>query len=141
MSENISIKSNQIDIISSKDNVKINSNTFIHLSSNDSIKMETKIENKIENKQSKIWLSSPIIQLGVETTVNKYQPIVKGDDLEKELIEIYNVLLQIVRYPGAQIAAGTQTSPNPFLISFIQFKKDLFTNKVKTWKSTVSKTV
>lgn len=137
MNENISIKSNQIDIISSKDNIKLNSNTFIHLSSNESIKMET----KIENKQSKVWLSSPIIQLGIETTTNKYQPIVKGDDLEQDLIEIYELLLQIVRYPGAQIAAGAQTSPNPSLISFIQFRKDLFTNKVKTWKSTVSKTV
>jgi hypothetical protein len=137
MNENISIKSNQIDIISSKDNIKLNSNTFIHLSSNESIKMET----KIENKQSKVWLSSPIIQLGIETTTNKYQPIVKGDDLEQDLIEIYKLLLQIVQYPGAQIAAGAKTSPDPALISFIQFRKDLFTNKVKTWKSTVSKTV
>jgi hypothetical protein len=137
MSENISIKSNQVDIISSKDNVKINSNTFIHLSSNDSIKIET----KIGDKQSKIWLSSPIIQLGVETTINKYQPIVKGDDLEKELIEIYNVLLHIVSYPGAQIAAGGYTSPNPSIIFEIQNKLNNFIKSRKNWKSTVSKTV
>jgi hypothetical protein len=137
MSENISIKSPQIDIISSKDDIKINSNTFIHLSSNDSIKMET----KIGDKQSKIWLSSPIIQLGVETTVNKYQPIVKGDDLEKELIEIYNVLLHIVSFPGAQIAAGGYTSPNPSIIKSIQNKLDNFITSRKNWKSTVSKTV
>jgi hypothetical protein len=137
MSENISIKSPQIDIISSKDDIKINSNTFIHLSSNDSIKMET----NIGDKQSKIWLSSPIIQLGVETTVNKYQPIVKGDDLEKELIEIYNVLLHIVSFPGAQIAAGGYTSPNPSIIKSIQNKLDNFITSRKNWKSTVSKTV
>ena len=137
MDEKIIIKSPQIDIISSKDDIKINSNTFIHLSSNDSIKMET----KIENKQSKIWLSSPIIQLGVETTVNKYQPIVKGDDLEKELIEIYNVLLHIVSFPGAQIAAGGYTSPNPSIIKSIQNKLDNFITSRKNWKSTVSKTV
>ena len=137
MNENISIKSNQIDIISSKDNIKLNSNTFIHLSSNESIKMET----KIENKQSKVWLSSPIIQLGIETITNKYQPIVKGDDLEQDLIEIYKLLLQIVQYPGAQIAAGVPTSPNPMIISFIQGKLNAFIKKKKTWKSTVSKTV
>jgi len=137
MSEIISIKSPQIDIISSKDDIKINSNTFIHLSSNDSIKMET----KIGNKQSNIWLSSPIIQLGIETTTSKYQPIVKGDDLEQELIEIYNLLLQIVSYPGAQIASGVPTLPNPPLVSFIQNKLNLFVKKRKNWKSTVSKTV
>jgi hypothetical protein len=137
MSEIISIKSPQIDIISSKDDIKINSNTFIHLSSNDSIKMET----KIGDKQSNIWLSSPIIQLGTETTTSKYQPIVKGDDLEKELIEIYNLLLQIVSFPGAQIVSGVPTSPNPLIISFIQNKLNLFVKKRKNWKSTVSKTV
>jgi hypothetical protein len=137
MSEIISIKSPQIDIISSKDDIKINSNTFIHLSSNDSIKMET----KIGDKQSNIWLSSPIIQLGTETTTSKYQPIVKGDDLEQELIEIYNLLLQIVSYPGAQIAFGVPTLPNPSLVSFIQNKLNLFVKKRKNWKSTVSKTV
>jgi hypothetical protein len=137
MSEIISIKSPQIDIISSKDDIKINSNTFIHLSSNDSIKMET----KIGDKQSNIWLSSPIIQLGTETTTSKYQPIVKGDDLEQELIEIYNLLLQIVSYSGAQIASGVPTLPNPSLVSFIQNKLNLFVKKRKNWKSTVSKTV
>jgi hypothetical protein len=137
MSEIISIKSPQIDIISSKDDIKINSNTFIHLSSNDSIKMET----KIGDKQSNIWLSSPIIQLGTETTTSKYQPIVKGDDLEQELIEIYNLLLQIVSYSGAQIASGIPTLPNPSLVSFIQNKLNLFVKKRKNWKSTVSKTV
>jgi hypothetical protein len=99
------------------------------------------METKIGNKQSKIWLSSPIIQLGVETTVNKYQPIVKGDDLEKELIEIYNVLLHIVSFPGAQIAAGGYTSPNPSIIKSIQNKLDNFITSRKNWKSTVSKTV
>ena len=137
MNENISIKSNQIDIISSKDNIKLNSNTFIHLSSNESIKMET----KIENKQSKIWLSSPIIQLGIETTTNKYQPIVKGDDLEIELIEIYELLLQIVSFEGSQIASGVLTTPNPTLILLIQGKLNSFTKKRKKFKSTVSKTV
>jgi hypothetical protein len=137
MNENISIKSNQIDIISSKDNIKLNSNTFIHLSSNESIKMET----KIENKQSKVWLSSPIIQLGIETTTNKYQPIVKGDDLEKELIEIYELLLQIVSFKGSQIASGVLTTPSPTLILLIQGALNNFTKKRKKFKSTVSKTV
>jgi hypothetical protein len=137
MNEKITIKSNQIDIISSKDDIKINSNTFIHLSSNDSIKMET----KIGNKQSKIWLSSPIIQLGIETTTSKYQPIVKGDDLEQELIKIYTLLLQIVSFPGAQIISGGYTVPNPSLISSIQWELSEFIKKRKNWKSTVSKTV
>ena len=137
MNEKITIKSNQIDIISSKDDVKVNSNTFIHLSSNESIKMET----KFGDKQSKVWLSSPIIQLGIETTTVKYQPVVKGDDLEKELIEIYQLLLQIVSFPGAQIAAGVPTIPNPTLISLIQGKLNSFTKKKKRFKSTVSKTV
>jgi hypothetical protein len=138
MSEKISIKSSQIDIISSKDDIKVNSNTFIHLSSNQSIKMET----KIGDKQSKVWLSTPIIQLGTESLTNKYQPIVKGDDLEKELIEIYNLLLQIVSFPGAQIALGVvPTLPNPSLIQLIQGKLNSFKKKRKKWKSTVSKTV
>jgi hypothetical protein len=138
MSEKISIKSSQIDIVSSIDDVKINSNTFIHLSSNQSIKMET----KIGDKQSKVWLSTPIIQLGTESLTNKYQPIVKGDDLEKELIEIYNLLLQIVSFPGAQIALGVvPTLPNPSLIQLIQGKLNSFKKKRKKWKSTVSKTV
>jgi hypothetical protein len=137
MSEKITIKSSQIDIISSKDDVKVNSNTFIHLSSNQSIKMET----KIGDKQSKVWLSTPIIQLGTETLTNKYQPVVKGDDLEKELLEIYSILLQIVSYPGAQIAMGTPTAPSPSLIQLIQGKLNSFKRKRKKWKSTVSKTV
>ena len=138
MSEKIAIKSSQIDIISSKDDIKVNSNTFIHLSSNQSIKMET----KIGDKQSKVWLSTPIIQLGTESLTNKYQPIVKGDDLEKELIEIYNLLLQIVSFPGAQIALGVvPTLPNPSLIQLIQGKLNSFKKKRKKWKSTVSKTV
>jgi hypothetical protein len=138
MSEKISIKSSQIDIISSKDDIKINANTFIHLSSNQSIKMET----KIGDKQSKVWLSTPIIQLGTESLTNKYQPIVKGDDLEKELIEIYNLLLQIVSFPGAQIALGVvPTLPNPSLIQLINGKLNSFKKKRKKWKSTVSKTV
>jgi hypothetical protein len=135
--EKISIKSPQIEIISSKDDIKVNSNTFIHLSSNQSIKMET----KIGDKQSKVWLSTPIIQLGTESVTSKYQPVVKGDDLEKELIEIYNLLLQIVSYPGSQIAAGIPTLPNPSLIQLIQGKLNSFTKKKKKWKSTVSKTV
>jgi hypothetical protein len=138
MSEKISIKSSQVDIISSINDVKVNSNTFIHLSSNQSIKMET----KIGDKQSKVWLSTPIIQLGTESLTNKYQPIVKGDDLEKELIEIYNLLLQIVSFPGAQIALGVvPTLPNPSLIQLIQGKLNSFKKKRKKWKSTVSKTV
>ena len=137
MSEKIAIKSSQIDIVSSINDVKINSNTFIHLSSNQSIKMET----KIGDKQSKVWLSTPIIQLGTESLTNKYQPVVKGDDLEKELVEIYNLLLQIVSFPGAQIAVGTPTIPNPSLIQLIQGKLNLFKKKRKKWKSTVSKTV
>ena len=137
MSEKISIKSSQIDIVSSIDDVKINSNTFIHLSSNQSIKMET----KIGDKQSKVWLSTPIIQLGTESLTNKYQPVVKGDDLEKELVEIYNLLLQIVSFPGAQIATGTPTTPNPTLIQLINGKLNIFKKKRKKWKSTVSKTV
>jgi hypothetical protein len=138
MSEKIAIKSSQIDIISSKDDIKVNSNTFIHLSSNQSIKMET----KIGDKQSKVWLSTPIIQLGTESLTNKYQPIVKGDDLEKELIEIYNLLLQIVSFPGAQIALGVvPTLPNPSLIQLINGKLNSFKKKRKKWKSTVSKTV
>jgi hypothetical protein len=138
MSEKISIKSSQIDIISSINDVKVNSNTFIHLSSNQSIKMET----KIGDKQSKVWLSTPIIQLGTESLTNKYQPIVKGDDLEKELIEIYNLLLQIVSFPGAQIALGVvPTLPNPSLIQLINGKLNSFKKKRKKWKSTVSKTV
>jgi len=138
MSEKISIKSSQIDIVSSKDDIKVNSNTFIHLSSNQSIKMET----KIGDKQSKVWLSTPIIQLGTESLTNKYQPIVKGDDLEKELIEIYNLLLQIVSFPGAQIALGiVPTLPNPSLIQLINGKLNSFKKKRKKWKSTVSKTV
>jgi hypothetical protein len=135
--EKISIKSPQIEIISSKDDIKVNSNTFIHLSSNQSIKMET----KIGDKQSKVWLSTPIIQLGTESVTSKYQPVVKGDDLEKELVEIYNLLLQIVSYPGSQIAAGIPTLPNPSLIQLIQGKLNSFTKKKKKWKSTVSKTV
>ena len=136
--EKISIKSPQIEIISSKDDIKVNSNTFIHLSSNQSIKMET----KIGDKQSKVWLSTPIIQLGTESLTNKYQPIVKGDDLEKELIEIYNLLLQIVSFPGAQIALGVvPTLPNPSLIQLINGKLNSFKKKRKKWKSTVSKTV
>ena len=137
MSEKISIKSSQIDIVSSIDDVKINSNTFIHLSSNQSIKMET----KIGDKQSKVWLSTPIIQLGTESLTNKYQPVVKGDDLEKELVEIYNLLLQIVTFPGAQISVGTPTIPNPSLIQLVQGKLNSFKKKRKKWKSTVSKTV
>jgi hypothetical protein len=137
MSEKISIKSSQIDIVSSVNDVKVNSNTFIHLSSNQSIKMET----KIGDKQSKVWLSTPIIQLGTESLTNKYQPVVKGDDLEKELVEIYNLLLQIVSFPGAQIAAGTPTTPNPTLIQLINGKLNSFKKKRKKWKSTVSKTV
>jgi len=138
MSEKISIKSSQIDIVSSIDDIKVNSNTFIHLSSNKSIKMET----KIGDKQSKVWLSTPIIQLGTESLTNKYQPIVKGDDLEKELIEIYNLLLQIVSFPGAQIALGiVPTLPNPSLIQLINGKLNSFKKKRKKWKSTVSKTV
>ena len=138
MNEKISIKSSQVDIISSINDVKVNSNTFIHLSSNQSIKMET----KIGDKQSKVWLSTPIIQLGTESLTNKYQPIVKGDDLEKELIEIYNLLLQIVSFPGAQIALGVvPTLPNPSLIQLIQGKLNSFKKKRKKWKSTVSKTV
>ena len=138
MSEKIAIKSSQIDIVSSKDDIKVNSNTFIHLSSNQSIKMET----KIGDKQSKVWLSTPIIQLGTESLTNKYQPIVKGDDLEKELIEIYNLLLQIVSFPGAQIALGiVPTLPNPSLIQLINGKLNSFKKKRKKWKSTVSKTV
>jgi hypothetical protein len=138
MSEKISIKSSQVDIISSINDVKVNSNTFIHLSSNQSIKMET----KIGDKQSKVWLSTPIIQLGTESLTNKYQPIVKGDDLEKELIEIYNLLLQIVSFPGAQIALGVvPTLPNPSLIQLINGKLNSFKKKRKKWKSTVSKTV
>ena len=137
MSEIISIKSPQINIISSKDDIKVNSNTVIHLSSNNSIKMET----KIEDKQSNIWLSSPIIQLGTESLTNKYQPIVKGDDLEKELEDIYKLLLQVVQYAGAQIAAGVPTSPNPTLIQFVNGKLNSFKKKRKKWKSTVSKTV
>ena len=137
MSEIISIKSPQINIISSKDDIKVNSNTVIHLSSNNSIKMET----KIGDKQSNIWLSSPIIQLGTESLTNKYQPIVKGDDLEKELEDIYKLLLQVVQYAGAQIAAGVPTSPNPTLIQFVNGKLNSFKKKRKKWKSTVSKTV
>jgi hypothetical protein len=137
MNEKIAIKSSQIDIISSIDDVKVNSNTFIHLSSNQSIKMET----KIGGKQSKVWLSTPIIQLGTETTTLKFQPVVKGDDLEKEITEIYQLLLQIVSFPGAQIAAGVPTSPNPSLIQLVQGKLNSFTKKRKKWKSTVSKTV
>ena len=138
MNEKIAIKSSQIDIVSSINDVKINSNTFIHLSSNQSIKMET----KIGDKQSKVWLSTPIIQLGTESLTNKYQPIVKGDDLEKELIEIYNLLLQIVSFPGAQIALGVvPTLPNPSLIQLINGKLNSFKKKRKKWKSTVSKTV
>jgi len=137
MSEKIAIKSSQIDIISSKDDIKVNANTFIHLSSNQSIKMET----KIGDKQSKVWLSTPIIQLGTESLTNKYQPVVKGDDLEKELIEIYKVLLQIVSYPGAQISLVGPTLPSPSLIQLVQGKLNSFSKKRKKWKSTVSKTV
>ena len=137
MNEKIAIKSSQIDIVSSINDVKINSNTFIHLSSNQSIKMET----KIGDKQSKVWLSTPIIQLGTESLTNKYQPVVKGDDLEKELVEIYNLLLQIVTFPGAQIAVGTPTIPNPSLIQLVQGKLNNFKKKRKKWKSTVSETV
>ena len=138
MSEKIIIKSSQVDIISSIDDIKVNSNTFIHLSSNQSIKMET----KIGDKQSKVWLSTPIIQLGIETTTVKYQPVVKGDDLEKELIEIYQLLLQIVSFPGAQIALGVvPTLPNPSLVQLVNSKLNIFTKKKKRFKSTVSKTV
>ena len=137
MSEKISIKSSQIDIVSSIDDIKVNSNTFIHLSSNQSIKMET----KIGDKQSKVWLSTPIIQLGTESLTNKYQPVVKGDDLEKELVEIYNLLLQIVTFPGAQISLFGPTAPAPSLIQLVQGKLNLFKKKRKKWKSTVSKTV
>jgi len=137
MSEKIAIKSSQVDIISSKDDIKVNANTFIHLSSNQSIKMET----KIGDKQSKVWLSTPIIQLGTESLTNKYQPVVKGDDLEKELIEIYKVLLTIVSFPGAQNANGTPTTPNLALIKLINGKLNSFKKKRKKWKSTVSKTV
>jgi hypothetical protein len=100
------------------------------------------METKIGDKQSKVWLSTPIIQLGTESLTNKYQPIVKGDDLEKELIEIYNLLLQIVSFPGAQIALGVvPTLPNPSLIQLINGKLNSFKKKRKKWKSTVSKTV
>jgi hypothetical protein len=137
MSEKIAIKSSQVDIISSKDDIKVNANTFIHLSSNQSIKMET----KIGDKQSKVWLSTPIIQLGTESLTNKYQPVVKGDDLEKELIEIYKVLLQIVSFPGSQSVGGVLSTSNPVLIQLIQGKLNSFSKKRKKWKSTVSKTV
>ena len=99
------------------------------------------METKIGGKQSKVWLSTPIIQLGTETTTLKFQPVVKGDDLEKEITEIYQLLLQIVSFPGAQIAAGVPTSPNPSLIQLVQGKLNSFTKKRKKWKSTVSKTV
>jgi hypothetical protein len=137
MSEKIAIKSSQVDIISSKDDIKVNANTFIHLSSNQSIKMET----KIGDKQSKVWLSTPIIQLGTESLTNKYQPVVKGDDLEKELTEIYKVLLQIVSFPGSQSVGGVLSTTNPALIQLIQGKLNSFSKKRKKWKSTVSKTV
>lgn len=137
MNERISIKSTQVDIISSKEDIKVNSNTFIHLSSNNAVKIET----KLEDKKSKVWLSSPIIQLGIESDISKYQPIVKGDDLEKELEDIYKILVQIVSFPGAQLANNSLTSPNPTLVNLIKGKLNSFRKKKKKWKSTVSKTV
>ena len=136
MSEKINISSPQVNIISTTNDIKANSNTFIHLSSNDSIKLET----NLQDKQSKTWIASPIIQLGVETKTSQYEPIVKGDELEKELEEIYKLLLDIVSFPGAQISPIGPTTPAPPLINMVKGKLESFEKKNKKWKSTISKT-
>lgn len=138
MSEKISIKSNEVSIAASDNKIELNANTFIHLSSNES----TKIETKLEDRKTNIWLASPQIKLGVESSTKKYEPVVKGDSLDTELLEILELILSSFEFPGAFMTpVGPTMTANPALITSIKSKIEIYKKKVKKWKSNISQVV
>ena len=137
MSEKISIKSNEVSIAASDNKIELNANTFIHLSSNES----TKIETKLQDRQTNIWLASPQIKLGVESSTKKYEPVVKGDSLDAELLEILELIYQSFLFPGAFNTPAGPTVVNPALLNTIKSKIEVYRKKDKKWKSNISQVV
>ena len=137
MSEKISIKSNEVSIAASDNKIELNANTFIHLSSNES----TKIETKLQDRETNIWLASPQIKLGVESPTKKYEPVVKGDSLDKELLEILELILSSFQYPGAFTTPAGPAIVNPTLISLLKGQIETYKKKDKKWKSNISQVV
>jgi hypothetical protein len=133
--EKISVKSGKLELISENTDIKINSNTYIHLGAKEGLYIDVGSIDR-DNMQNKVWINSPRIDFGKENTVDKLEPVVKGDQLELILIDVLDLLNQIVDTPGAYIPQG-----QVFLKTNTQDKTELIKQKLKRFKSNITYTV
>jgi hypothetical protein len=135
MSKTITAKSGKLELVSSDEDIKLNSNTYIHLGAKEGLYIDVgSIDG--DNEQNKVWINSPRIEFGLENPVNKFEPVVKGDQLELILIDVLDLLNQIVESPGAYIPQG-----QVFLKANTQTKTELIKQKLKRFKSNITYTI
>jgi len=135
MNDKIIIKSKKLELISSNTDIKLNSNTYIHLGAKEGLYIDVgSIDG--DNTQNKVWINGPRIDFGKENTVDKLEPVVKGDQLELILNEILELLNQIVGTPGAYVPQGQAV-----LKTITQAKTEIIKQKMSRFKSNITYTV
>jgi hypothetical protein len=135
MNDKIIVKSKKLELISSNTDIKLNSNTYIHLGAKEGLYIDVgSIDG--DNTQNKVWINGPRIDFGKENTVDKLEPVVKGDQLELILNEILELLNQIVGTPGAYVPQGQAV-----LKTITQAKTEIIKQKMSRFKSNITYTV
>jgi hypothetical protein len=135
MSKNISIKSGKLELVSSDTDIKLNSNTYIHLGSKEGVYIDVGTVGS-DDVQNKVWINSPRIEFGLENLADKFEPVVKGDQLEVILGDILTLLNEIVSTPGAYLPQGQAQ-----LVSHTAFTTNIIKQKLKRFKSQVTYTI
>jgi hypothetical protein len=135
--ETITIKSGKLELISSIEDIKLNSNTYIHLGAKEGLYIDVGSVDG-DNKQNKVWINSPRIEFGKSgsSKTKQLEPVVKGDQLEKILIDILNLLNLMASVPGAYVPQG-----QPTLINKTKNQTNSIKQKIKRIKSKITYTI